>query len=142
MGEQAVHHRPHARPIVVGAVQQRPRPQWNGVGDGPAAEVRRGWRGVAFGRGEHGCLEPIGTHLNIDEQTAVRVFVGMASVEFHCANTEVEMYEAELARFIETAQDVLPHLRSAAMALNHISAGVVAVAVDVAVTARRYRAPG
>jgi hypothetical protein len=75
----------------------------------------------------------IGTHLNIDDQTTVRVFVGVASVEFHCANTEVEMYEAELARFIETAQDVLPHLRSTAMELDQISAGVVAVAVDAAV---------
>jgi hypothetical protein len=72
----------------------------------------------------------IGTRLNIDDQTAVRVFVGVASVEFHCANTEVEMYEVELARFIETAQDVLPHLRSTAIAPDTVSADGVAVAVD------------
>jgi hypothetical protein len=74
----------------------------------------------------------IGTQLNIDDQTAVRVFVGVASVEFHCANTEVEMYEAELELFIQTAQDALPRLQSTAKPAviepDHIGAGAVAVA--------------
>jgi hypothetical protein len=76
----------------------------------------------------------IGTQLNIDDQTAVRVFVGETSVEFHCANTEVEMYEAELELFIQTARDALPRLqptaKPAVIEPDHIGAGAAPVAVD------------
>lgn len=74
----------------------------------------------------------IGTQLNIHDHTAVRVFVGAASVEFHCATTEVEMYEAELALFIGTAQEALPRLQctatSTATKPDHIGAAAVSVA--------------
>jgi hypothetical protein len=56
----------------------------------------------------------IGTHLNIDDQAAVRVLVGPCSVEFHCANTEIEMYDDALAVFIQTGETVLPRLRTRA----------------------------
>jgi hypothetical protein len=72
----------------------------------------------------------IGTQLNVNDQTAVRVFVGADSVELHCANTEVEMYEAELELFIETAQEALPRLRTSAnpavIEPDHVGVGAVA----------------
>jgi hypothetical protein len=72
----------------------------------------------------------IGTQLNIHDSTAVRVFVGASSVEFHCATTEVEMYEAELALFIGAAQDALPRLQCIATSIatkpDHIGAAAVA----------------
>jgi hypothetical protein len=56
----------------------------------------------------------IGTHLNIDDQAPVRVFVGPYSVEVHCASTEIEMYEDALAVFIRAGEAVLPRLRASA----------------------------
>lgn len=74
----------------------------------------------------------IGTQLNIHDHTAVRVFVGAASVEFHCATTEVEMYEAELELFIGTAQEALPRLQCTATSTGTKSddIGAAAVAAD------------
>jgi hypothetical protein len=56
----------------------------------------------------------IGTWVNMDDQAAVRVVVGPYSVEFHCGSTEIEMYDDALTVFIETGEQVLPHLRTSA----------------------------
>jgi hypothetical protein len=56
----------------------------------------------------------IGTHLNVDDQAAVRVLVGPYAVEFRCANTEIELSDDALTVFIRIGESVLPRLRASA----------------------------
>lgn len=54
----------------------------------------------------------IGTHINVDDQAAIRVLVGPFSVEFLFANTEIELSDEALAVFIGIGESVLPLLRA------------------------------